>query len=92
MIYSYVIFILIIDINIIINNTFNYFKTEENTNTRIESLVYDVFHHRAAIPHLSGLQPLELLLEAGVEKLCKDYIYFFETYKLYHNKLPFYEM
>ncbi|XP_026481430.1 protein zwilch-like [Ctenocephalides felis] len=67
-------------------------QTEENTNTRLESLVYDVFHHRAAIPHLSGLQPLELLLEAGVEKLCKDYIYFFETYKLYHNKLPFYEI
>lgn len=42
-------------------------------NNRISELIRELSQQRLAIPHLIGTEPLELLLEIGIEKLLKDY-------------------
>lgn len=42
-------------------------------NNRLSELVRELSQQRLAIPHLIGTEPLELLLEIGIEKLMKDY-------------------
>ncbi|XP_031631660.1 protein zwilch [Contarinia nasturtii] len=50
--------------------------------SRLAHLIRDVSDHRIAIPRLNGTEPLELLLEIGMEKLNKDYEYIFVEGKL----------
>ena len=42
-------------------------------NNRLSELIRELSQQRLAIPHLIGTEPLELLLEIGIEKLFKDY-------------------
>lgn len=42
-------------------------------NTRLGELIRELCQQRLAIPNLQGTQPLELLLEIGIEKLSKDF-------------------
>lgn len=44
-------------------------------NNRMSELIRELSLQRLAIPHLVGTEPLELLLEIGIEKLMKDYEY-----------------
>lgn len=46
------------------------FPTSSN---RLSELIRELSQQRLAIPHLVGAEPLELLLEIGIEKLLKDY-------------------
>lgn len=48
----------------------------------MSELIRDVSQHRIAIPHLNGTEPLELLLEIGLDKLMRDYEYIFAESKL----------
>lgn len=50
--------------------------------SRLANLIRDVSDHRIAIPRLNGSEPLELLLEIGIEKVNKDYEYIFVESKL----------
>ncbi|XP_055324770.1 protein zwilch [Sitodiplosis mosellana] len=50
--------------------------------SRLAHLIRDVSDHRIAIPRLNGSEPLELLLEIGMEKVNKDYEYIFVESKL----------
>lgn len=43
------------------------------SNNRLSELIRELSQQRLAIPHLIGTEPLELLLEIGIEKLLKDY-------------------
>lgn len=45
-------------------------------------LIREVSQQRIAIPHLVGSEPLELLLEIGLEKLIKDYEFIFTESKI----------
>lgn len=45
-------------------------------------IITELANHRLAIPCLSGSEPLELLLEIGLEKLYKDYEYVFVESKI----------
>lgn len=49
---------------------------------RLAELIRDVSQRRIAIPHLNGSEPLELLLEIGLDKLMRDYEYIFNESKL----------
>lgn len=40
---------------------------------RLSEVIRELTQQRLAIPHLVGTEPLELLLEIGIEKLMKDY-------------------
>lgn len=53
-----------------------------SSQSRLAHLIRDVSEHRIAIPRLSGTEPLELLLEIGLEKVAKDYEYIFVESKL----------
>lgn len=37
---------------------------------------------RMAIPHLNGSEPLELMLDIGIEKVTRDYEFIFSECKL----------
>lgn len=50
--------------------------------SHLAQLIRDVSDQRIAIPHLSGSEPLELLLEIGLEKVNKDYEHIFIESKL----------
>lgn len=50
--------------------------------SRLAHLIRDVSDRRIAIPRLSGSEPLELLLEIGLEKVNKDYEFIFTESKL----------
>lgn len=50
--------------------------------TRLATLIRDVCDQRIAIPRLIGSEPLELLLEIGLEKVSKDYEYIFTKSRL----------
>lgn len=50
--------------------------------SRLAQLIRDVSDQRIAIPRLRGSEPLELLLEIGLEKVDKDYEYIFIESKL----------
>lgn len=49
---------------------------------RLSELIRDVARQRIAIPCLSGSQPLELLLEIGLERIVKDYELIFKQSKI----------
>jgi len=51
-------------------------------NNRLAELIREISQHRLAIPHLSSTEPLELLLEIGIEKVMKDYEYIFSESKI----------
>lgn len=53
-----------------------------SSQSRLAQLIRDVSDHRVAIPRLSGSEPLELLLEIGLEKMNKNYEYIFMESKL----------
>lgn len=53
-----------------------------SSRSRLAHLIRDVSDHRIAIPCLSGSEPLELLLEIGLEKVNKDYEFIFTESKL----------
>lgn len=44
---------------------------------RLGELIRELCQQRLAIPHLVGTEPLELLLEIGIEKLMKDFEFIF---------------
>lgn len=44
---------------------------------RMGELIRELTHQRLAIPHLTSTEPLELLLEIGLEKIMKDYEFIF---------------
>lgn len=46
-------------------------------NNRLAELIRELCQQRLAIPNLTGTEPLELLLEIGIEKLMKDYEFIF---------------
>lgn len=50
--------------------------------SRLGHLIREVSEHRIAIPHLNGSEPLELLVEIGIEKAAKDYEFIFVESKL----------
>ncbi|CAD7091852.1 unnamed protein product [Hermetia illucens] len=51
-------------------------------NNRLAEIIREVSERRLAIPCLTGSEPLELLLEIGLEKLTKDYEYIFSESKI----------
>ncbi|ALC48037.1 zwilch [Drosophila busckii] len=58
---------------------------EENTPTnknRLAEIITNLANSRLAMPCLSGAEPLELLLEIGLEKIYKDYEFIFTESKL----------
>lgn len=48
----------------------------------LAELIREISQHRISIPSLTGTEPLELLLEIGLEKLGKDYEYIFSESKI----------
>lgn len=55
-------------------------------NNRLAEIINEVSQQRLAIPCLSGSEPLELLLEIGLEKLFKDYEFIFTECKMCSSK------
>uniref|UniRef100_A0A336LTS3 Protein zwilch n=1 Tax=Culicoides sonorensis TaxID=179676 RepID=A0A336LTS3_CULSO len=53
-----------------------------STNTKLGELIRDVSERRIALPALTGSQPLELLIEIGLEKAIRDYEYIFEESRI----------
>lgn len=51
-------------------------------NNRLSELIRELSQQRLAIPHLTGTEPLELLLEIGIERLMKDYEYILSESKI----------
>lgn len=51
-------------------------------NNRMGELIRELTHQRLAIPHLTSTEPMELLLEIGLEKVMKDYEYIFNESKI----------
>lgn len=51
-------------------------------NNRMGELIRELTHQRLAIPHLTSTEPLELLLEIGMEKVMRDYEYIFKESKI----------
>lgn len=70
---------------VIFSHSLSLFKTVQNmpsSESRLANLIRDVCDHRIAIPRLSGAEPLELLLEIGLEKVNKDYEFIFTESRL----------
>ncbi|KAI9584467.1 protein zwilch [Glossina fuscipes] len=59
----------------------NIVNTPANKN-RLAEIITEISNRRLAIPCLTGSEPLELLLEIGLEKLYKDYEYIFVESKI----------
>ncbi|XP_050332421.1 protein zwilch [Bactrocera neohumeralis] len=59
----------------------NIVNTPTNKN-RLAEIITEVANKRLAIPCLTGTEPLELLLEIGLEKLYKDYELIFDESKI----------
>ncbi|CAD6994602.1 protein zwilch [Ceratitis capitata] len=59
----------------------NIVNTPTNKN-RLAEIITEVANRRLAIPCLTGTEPLELLLEIGLEKLYKDYELIFDESKI----------
>lgn len=51
-------------------------------NNRLGELIRELCLQRLAIPYLVGTEPLELLLEIGIEKLMKDYEFILSASKI----------
>lgn len=51
-------------------------------NNRLANWIRDLAEKRMAIPQLNGSEPLELLLEIGIEKVVKDYDFIFTESKI----------
>lgn len=54
---------------------------------RLAEIISNLANGRLAMPCLSGAEPLELLLEIGLEKVYKDYEYIFTESKLCSTNL-----
>jgi len=54
--------------------------------TRLAELIRIISEKHLAIPCLNGTEPLELLLEIGIEKLMRDYEYIFSESKICNAK------
>lgn len=52
------------------------------SNNRLSELIRELSQQRLAIPHLIGTEPLELLLEIGIEKLMKDFEFILSESKI----------
>lgn len=59
-----------------------WFKNLPSNQSCLAQLIRDVSDQRIAIPRLNDSEPLELLLEIGMEKVNKDYEYIFMESKL----------
>lgn len=62
----------------------NFCLYEQNTprsKNRLASLIRDISEKRN-IPRLSGSEPLEILLEIGLQKISKDYEHIFSESKI----------
>lgn len=53
---------------------------------RLAFLIRELSQQRLAVPSLKGTEPLELLLEIGLEKISKDFEYIFTKAKLCGSK------
>ena len=53
-----------------------------SNDNRMSELIRELSHQRLAIPHLTSTEPLELLLEIGMEKIMRDYEYIFSESKI----------
>lgn len=51
-------------------------------NNRLGELIRELSQQRLAIPNLTSTEPLELLLEIGIEKMMKDYEFIFNESKI----------
>lgn len=58
------------------------FKNMPKSKTRLAAWVFDLSEKRMAIPRLNGSEPLELLLEIGIEKVGRDYDFIFAESEL----------
>lgn len=47
--------------------------------TVLAELLRGIIAGKMAVPTLTGTQPIEILIELGIEKLRKDYVYIFKT-------------
>lgn len=64
-------------------NDFNFILQNMPTNNnRLANWIRDLAEKRMAIPQLNGSEPLELLLEIGIEKVAKDYDFIFTESKI----------
>lgn len=52
------------------------------SNNKLSELIRELSQQRLAIPHLIGTEPLELLLEIGIEKLLKDFEFILNESKI----------
>ncbi|XP_017034434.1 protein zwilch [Drosophila kikkawai] len=64
----------------------NIVNTPTNKN-RLAEIIKELANRRLAIPCLSGAEPLELLLEIGLEKVYKDYEFIYTESKLCSTNL-----
>ncbi|KAH8375412.1 hypothetical protein KR009_006049, partial [Drosophila setifemur] len=64
----------------------NIVNTPTNKN-RLAEIITELANRRLAMPCLSGAEPLELLLEIGVEKVYKDYEFIYTESKLCSTNL-----
>ncbi|XP_017122824.1 protein zwilch [Drosophila elegans] len=64
----------------------NIVNTPTNKN-RLAKLITELANRRLAMPCLSGAEPLELLLEIGLEKLYKDYEFIYTESKMCSTNL-----
>ncbi|XP_070072753.1 protein zwilch [Drosophila takahashii] len=64
----------------------NIVNTPTNKN-RLAKIITELANRRLAMPCLSGAEPLELLLEIGLEKLYKDYEFIYTESKLCSTNL-----
>lgn len=67
-------------------NNFIFFKNIPTNQNRLAELIREISQQRFAVPCLNGTEPLELLLEIGLEKLAKDYEYIFTECKICSSK------
>lgn len=53
---------------------------------RLSELIRELSQQRLAVPHLTSTEPLELMLEIGLEKVLKDYEFIFSESKICNLK------
>lgn len=51
-------------------------------NNRLAVLIREISHQRLAVPSLKGTEPMELLVEIGLEKVTRDFEFIFSESKL----------
>lgn len=66
---------------IVFSNQRNFSQNTPKNNNRLTTLIRDISEKRN-IPRLTGSEPLEILLEIGLQKVSKDYEYIFTESKI----------